>query len=105
MKTRLTLLMLLGAATIYAGSVCFDIPPQHTPRVAEAFGAMLSLTNANGSPRPATQAEVTKACQDYVQSTTQDYERRKNMAQFNPSPVPITATPLPSSPSPTAKSR
>jgi hypothetical protein len=64
--------------------------------VAEAFGSVLGLKDANGSPRPATQDEVSKACQDFVQSTTQDYERRKNMATFVPSPVPIaTAVPSP----------
>jgi hypothetical protein len=64
--------------------------------VAEAFGSILGLTDANGSPRPATQEEVTKASKDYVQSSTQDYERRKNQVAFQPSPVPInTATPAP----------
>jgi hypothetical protein len=94
------LIVLCCVATVYAGSVCFDVPPAHTPRVAEAFGAYLRLKNANGSPRSATQAEVSKACQDWVQSVTQDYERRKNSAAFSPSPVPISASPVPT-PTPT----
>src|SRR4030095_5608243 len=94
---RITLLLLVAAAYIYAGTVCFDIPGgAPTQRVAEAFGSILGLTDANGSPRPANQQEVSKACSDYVQSSTQDYERRKQQSAFQPSPVPInTATPAP----------
>jgi hypothetical protein len=96
MKTHISIVILVSAVAIYAGTVCFDIPAGSTPRVAEAFGNALSLVDASGSPRPATQQEVSQACQNYVQNTTQDYERRKNMASFAPSPVPIaTAVPSP----------
>jgi len=97
---RTTLILIeifMMAVAVFAGTVCFDIPPGGpTQRVAAAFGDMLSLRDASGNPRSATQAEVSNACSAYVQQTTQDYERRQNMAGFSPSPVPITATPIPS---------
>lgn len=95
MKRTIQILILLSATVVFAGTVCFDIPSgAPTQRVATAFGSILNLTDASGNPRPATQQEVSNACSAYVQQTTQDYERRLNMAQFTPSPVPIaTATP------------
>ena len=98
MKIRIIVIIGLLAFSAFAGTVCFEIPPAHTQRVADAFGASLRLVDANGAPRPATQAEVTKAVQDYIQSVTQNYERQKNAEAFVPSPVPVTATPVGGSP-------
>jgi len=102
MKTKLLVATIfLTAGTIYATSYCFDIVPADSVRVAEAFGNYLGLHNPDGSPRPATPAEVAAGAQKWIESQTQDYERRKNMAAFQPSPVGVSATPGPS-PSPTA---
>lgn len=93
--------MLLCAATIYAGTVCFDIPSgAPTQRVATAIGAVLNLTDANGSPRPATQSEVSQFAAQHVRDTTQDYERRQNQQAYQPTPVPISVSPAPT-PTPT----
>jgi len=105
MKTRIQIFILLSATAVFAGTVCFDIPAgPPTQRVAAAYGDMLNLVDANGSPRPANQQEVSNACSAWVQQTTQDYERRTNMAQFTPSPLPIsTSTPAPTAAAAAAK--
>jgi hypothetical protein len=106
MKIRTTksiLVILVTAGTVFATSYCFDIPAPNAARVAEAFGNYLGLKDAAGSPRPATPAEVAAGAQQWISQQTMDYERRKNQAAFQPSPVGITATPVGSpAPSPTA---
>jgi hypothetical protein len=94
MKTFL--ILLLTAATMIAAPLCYDIPTNTISRVQEAYGAVLNLKDANGNPRIATQQEIADAAQHWTQQTTQDYERRKNMAQFSPAPVvPPSPTPTP----------
>ena len=88
MKKRTLLFYFLSAAALYAGTFCVNIPVPQETRVAEAYGAILNLG------RPATQAEVSAATRDWVINQVQDYERRKNMQIFTPTPLPIvTATP------------
>ena len=103
MKIRIVIILLLGAAAIYAGSYGWNTDPADDPRIQEAFGNILNKHDAAGSPIPATQREVSAAAMNWVNQQTSDYERRKNMAQYSPPPFQTTPTPLPSpSPSPTS---
>lgn len=97
MKTALKLALLLTAFSVFAGQVCFNIPPNDTPRVANAVGNTLHLTDAQGNPRPANQQEVTQFAQDHIIAVVMDYERRQAAAQYTPSPPPAipTVTPAP----------
>lgn len=63
------------------------IPDQDVPRVTEAYGSILNKRDENGDPRPATPAEVDKAITDWLHQSTLDYERRKNMATYQPPPM------------------
>jgi hypothetical protein len=103
MKTiRLILLLLVVAGVIYAGSYGWNTDPADDPRILEAFGSIMNKRDANGSPVPATQREVSAAAMNWVNQQTTDYERRKNMAQYTPPPFATSPTPSPSpNPSPT----
>lgn len=63
------------------------IPDADVPRVQEAYGSILNLRDASGSPRPATPAEVNRALTDWMHQSTLDYERRKNAYTFVPPPM------------------
>ena len=60
----------------------FMIDNAEDPRIEEAFGSVL------GKPpgEPATQREIEEACYNWVEQTTHDYERRKDMSEFVPPP-------------------
>ena len=94
-KLRFILLLLIAAATVFAGSYGWNTDPADDPRICAAYGSILGLKDAAGSPRPATQREVSAAAMNWVNSSTSDYERRKNMAQFSPSPFATTPSPTP----------
>jgi hypothetical protein len=82
MKTRILLLILLAAAgAVLAATMTVEVPDAQVPRILEAYGSIYNLG------RNATAAEVQVMIQGWLQSSTQDYERRKNMVQFTPSPV------------------
>jgi hypothetical protein len=70
-----------------SGDLCVTLVAVDYGRVAEAFGQILGLKDENAQPRPATTAEVEAAMLTYVEGSTQDYERRKNMATFTPPPL------------------
>jgi len=93
MKTLL--ILLAGAAVIYAGSYGWNTDPADDPRIQEAFGSILGKKDASGSPIPATQREVSAAAMEWTNQQTRDYERRKNMAAFSPSPFVTSPTPSP----------
>jgi len=67
------------------GNYCIDVNGDSS-RVEEAFGYILNLKDASGNRRPATTAEIETAIFDWVEGQTNDYERRKNMAEFTPPP-------------------
>jgi|SRR5215472_360722 len=82
---------------IYAGSYGWNTDPSDDPRIQEAYGSILNLG------RNATQREVSAAAMNWVASSTTDYERRKNLQQYSPTPFATSPTPVPSpTPSPTA---
>src|SRR5262245_63627425 len=100
---RITLLLLATAVVIYAGSYGWNTDPADDPRILEAFGSILGKHDAQGSPIPATQREVSGAAMNWVNQQTNDYERRKNMAQYSPPPFVTSPTPSPTpAPSPTS---
>ena len=115
MKTILKtiLLLLVTAIVIYAGSYGWNTDPADDPRIQEAFGSILGKRDVNGSPIPATQREVSGAAMNWVSQQTSDYERRKNMAQYSPSPFATSPSPTPtvgtlkaaSAPSPTPRKK
>src|SRR5215831_19446008 len=96
MKTLKALLILFGtAAVIFAGSYGWNTDPADDPRIQEAFGSILNKRDAQGSPIPATQREVSGAAMKWVSDQTSDYERRKNMAAYSPPPFATSPSPIP----------
>jgi hypothetical protein len=87
MKT-IIILACVTASTALAATMTIDVPDAQVPRILEAYGSIYSLG------RNATAAEVQVMIQGWLQSSTQDYERRKNMVQFTPPPV-FSPTPTP----------
>ena len=63
------------------------IDDAEVPRVEEAYGSILNLKDASGNPRPATQTEIETAIFNWLEGSTHDYERRKNMGSFTPAPI------------------
>jgi hypothetical protein len=59
------------------------------PRVSEAFGSIGNLGH------PANMNEVSAITRQWIIQSTQDYERRKNMALFTPTPMEMQPTPTP----------
>jgi len=93
---RTILILLFGvAAVVIAGSYGWNTDPADDPRIQEAFGSILQTKDAAGSPRPATQREVSGAAMQWVSQQTTDYERRKNMTAFSPPPFVTSPTPSP----------
>jgi hypothetical protein len=95
MKTQISILLLVTASAVLAATLTVDIPNADVPRIQEAYGSIYGLG------RPATQTDIENAVRQWLRDSTQDYERRKNMAQFTPPPVTFTPAPTPA-PSPTA---
>jgi len=92
MKT--ILIIILTAAAVFAGSYGWNTDPADDPRILAAFGSILNKgVDASGSPIPATQREVSAAAMNWVNSQTQDYERRKNMTAYTPPPFVTSPTP------------
>ena len=90
-KYRLIILILsVGVITVIAGSYGWNTDPADDPRILEAFGSILGFKDANGSPSPCKQRDVSAAAMQWVNQQTADYERRKNMAAFQPSPPATT---------------
>ena len=83
MKTKIGILLTLiaSASVAFGATMTIDVPDAQVPRVLEAYGSIYNLG------RNATPAEVQVMIQGWLQNSTMDYERRKNMAQFTPSPV------------------
>lgn len=89
-------LLLVATSLIFAAQLVITIPASDVPRVTEAFGSVLGLTDANGSPRPATQQEVTQAVHQWIVNTTKDYERRRATYTYSPPPMEMSGSPMPS---------
>lgn len=89
---RTLIFILLGAGVIYAAQLCVNVPVPQETRVATAFGAIMNLRDAQGSPRPATGAELQSAMTQWLQAQVLDYERRQAIASFSPSLV-VSPTP------------
>lgn len=85
---KLICIILLTGAAIQAATMTVEVPDAQVPRILEAYGSIYNLG------RNATPAEVQVMIQGWLQSSTQDYERRKNMAQFTVPPV-YSPTPTP----------
>ena len=75
--------MLAFVGFALASTFTIDIPTADEARVKEAYGSILGLG------RPATVQEIENAVTLWLESSTQDYERRKNMAQFTPPPMNV----------------
>jgi hypothetical protein len=95
MKTILILILTAGLA--FAATLTIEVPTADVPRVQEAYGSIYGLG------RPATQTDIENAVRQWLRDSTQDYERRKNMAEFTPPPVTFTPAPTPT-PTPAALS-
>lgn len=89
MKTRILLIILLTASAVLAATLTIDIPANDVPRVAEAFGSIYNLGH------PASMNEVSYLTRQWIIQTTQDYERRKNMAAYTPPPLEMQPSPTP----------
>jgi len=63
------------------GALTVVIAPGDAPRVTEAFQYTLKLSH------PPSDAEIEDAMAAWVNATTGDYERRKNMRDFSPPPL------------------
>jgi hypothetical protein len=63
------------------------IDDAEVPRVEEAYGSILNLRDESGNPRPATKTEIETAIFTWLEGSTHDYERRKNMSSFTPPPL------------------
>jgi hypothetical protein len=111
-KITLTIIVLVAIADFaHAATLTIDIPAADIPRIQEAYGSIYNLG------RPATQVDIENAVRQWLRDSTQDYERRKNQAQFSPPPVTFTPVPTPTptpetaaaaakaSPSPTQKKK
>jgi hypothetical protein len=113
MKTTIltvTLIITVAIALIFCappkaapgGTYCADVGADAT-RVEEAYGSILGLKNPDGTARPATTEEINAAVFDWLEGSTHDYERRKNMASYTPPPFGNAkkyqvASPTPSQP-------
>jgi hypothetical protein len=89
MKTKLILLILSTASAVSAAIMTIEVPDTDVPRILEAYGSIYNLK------RNATPAEVQTMIQGWLQTSTLDYERRKNMAQYTPPPMNFSPTPTP----------
>ena len=87
MRTLIQIIILACAASVLAATLSIDIPTADVPRIQEAYGSIYNLG------RPATQTDIENAVRGWLRDSTQDYERRKNMAQFTPPPVTFTPAP------------
>jgi hypothetical protein len=87
MKTKLILLILSTASAAFAAIMTIEVPDADVPRILEAYGSIYNLK------RNATPAEVQTMIQSWLQTSTLDYERRKNMVQFTPPPMNFSPTP------------
>jgi hypothetical protein len=97
----LIILALVFAFVLVAisATLTVEIPTNDVPRVSEAYGSIYNLGHN------ASMQEVSKATQGWIIQSTQDYERRKNMALYTPTPMEMqptpTPTPTPAPPTPT----
>jgi hypothetical protein len=116
MKTLISVIVIavisigLGLATAPKQTVtkepwvyCVDVGSAEQPRVEEAFGSILGLRNPDGTPRPATGVEIEAAIFNWVEGSTHDYERRKNMSAFTPPPFGSAKNYKLTSPTPSPK--
>jgi hypothetical protein len=87
MKTKLILLILSTAPAMFAAIMSIEVPDADVPRILEAYGSIYNLK------RNATPAEVQTMIQGWLQTSTLDYERRKNIVQFTPPPMNFSPTP------------
>jgi hypothetical protein len=87
MKTLI--IILLTADATFAATMTIEVPDQDVPRILEAYGSI------NNLGRNATATEVQYAIQRWLRDSTQDYERRKDMAQYSPPPLNFSPTPAP----------
>ena len=85
MKTKTTILILIATSVLFLaqvpppGQYCISVASD-ADRVQTAFGAILGL------PGPATKAQVEAAIFNWVEGSTNDYERRENMSAYTPPP-------------------
>ena len=92
MKTlRIAILLLAITGFALASTLTIEIPAADDPRIAEAYGSILNLKDVNGQPRPATTTEIQSAVIAWINQSTQDYEKRKNMATFSPPPLVLNS--------------
>jgi hypothetical protein len=66
---------------------CVNIDDAEIPRIEEAYGSILNLKDELGNSRPATSTEIETAIFNWLEGSTHDYERRKNMNTFIPPPI------------------
>lgn len=108
MKLFLLIVIVIGAVTLLivcgqkpetrsTGTYCVDVASDYQ-RIQEAYGHILNL------PGPATPAQMEAAIFNWLEQSTGDYERRKDMSAFTPPPFTEHKKYNPSaSPSPTKK--
>jgi hypothetical protein len=66
---------------------CVNVDSADEPRISEAYGDILNLIDESGNRRPATPTEIETAIFNWLEGSTHDYERRKNMGSFTPAPI------------------